>query len=67
LLFVDFFQVEENMVGKAFGLSYSLYDGVIFVTPLIFGAIHESSGGYGSGLLLFAFLSSIGTNIFIFG
>ena len=55
------FQVEEHMVGKAFGLSYSLYDGVIFLTPLMYGHTYDSTGDETLGLCIFALLSTIGS------
>jgi len=53
--------VEEQAVGKAFGLSYSLYDGVIFAVPLIYGNMETETGDSTWGMLFYAFLALAAT------
>jgi len=50
--------VPDYLVGKAFGISYSLYDGVIFIVPLLYGQFHEQTNdGYMWGIGFYALLS----------
>jgi MFS family permease len=52
--------VPEYLAGKAFGISYSLYDGTLFAIPLIYGQLHEvTSDGYMWGITLYLGLTVI--------
>jgi len=52
--------VDEKYIGKAYGISYALYDGTIFLCPIMFGGIYNKTGTQTAGLGVFAAMTAVG-------
>jgi len=52
--------VDEKYIGKAYGISYALYDGIIFVCTILYGHLYTITGTHRAGLLVFTGFTLVG-------
>jgi len=53
--------VEERLIGTAFGVLYSVYNAAIFLSPIIFGYLRDTTEDWIAGNCFFAALGIVGT------
>jgi len=53
--------VEDRLVGTAFGVLYAVYNAAIFLSPIIFGYLRDTTEDWIAGNCFFAVLGVVGT------